>query len=59
MLLYLFWSFLHTTVATKRGVVTVGGRARNEAEIELVSKLVTNVKGVKGINNQMTVEKTR
>lgn len=52
-------SFLHTTVMTKRGVVTVGGKARNAAEIDLVSKLITNIKGVKGINNQMTVEKSR
>ena len=52
-------SFLHTTVMTKRGMVTVGGKARNEAEIDLVSKLVTDIKGVKSISNQMTVEKSR
>ena len=52
-------SFLHTTVTTKRGVVTVGGKARNAAEIDLVSKLVTNVKGVKSVNNQMSVEQPR
>jgi hyperosmotically inducible protein len=52
-------SFLHTTVTTNRGVVTVGGKARNAAEIDLVSKLVTDIKGVKGISNQMTVEESR
>ncbi len=52
-------SYLHTTVTTKRGVVTVGGKARNAAEIDLVSKLVTDIKGVKSINNQMTVERPR
>jgi len=52
-------SFLHTTVTTKRGVVTVSGKAKNTAEIDLVSKLVTNVKGVKSVSNQMTVEESR
>ena len=52
-------SYLHTTVTTKRGVVTVGGKAKNAAEIDLVSKLVTDIKGVKSIINQMTVEKSR
>ena len=52
-------SFLHTTVTTKHGVVTVGGKAKNEAEIDLVSRLVTDIKGVKSISNQMTVEKSR
>lgn len=52
-------SYLHTTVTTKRGVVTVGGKAKNAAEIDLVSKLVTDIKGVKSIINQMTVEQSR
>jgi osmotically-inducible protein OsmY len=48
-------SALNTTVATKRGVVTVGGRARNAAEKDLVTKLVNDINGVKGVNNQMTI----
>jgi hyperosmotically inducible protein len=49
-------SALNTTVATKRGVVTVGGKARNTAEKDLVTKLVTDINGVKGVNNRMTIE---
>ncbi len=49
-------SALNTTVATKRGVVTVGGKAGNQAEIDLVSKLVNDVKGVKRVKNRMTIE---
>ena len=52
-------SFLHTTVITTRGVVTVGGKARNAAEIDLVSKLITDIKGVKSVINQMTIEQPR
>jgi osmotically-inducible protein OsmY len=48
-------SFLHTTVRTNRGVVTVGGKARNLAEKDLVTKLVSDIHGVQGVNNQMTV----
>jgi osmotically-inducible protein OsmY len=48
-------SALNTTVSTKRGVVTVGGRARNAAEKDLVTKLVNDVNGVKGVKNQMTI----
>ena len=49
-------SALHTTVATKRGVVTVGGKARNAAERVLVAKLVSDVHGVKRVDNRMTIE---
>jgi len=52
-------SFLHTTVRTNRGVVTVGGKARNLAEIDLVNKLVTDIKGVKSVNNRMTIEESK
>jgi osmotically-inducible protein OsmY len=48
-------SVLNTTVATKRGVVTVGGKARNAAEKDLVSKLVADINGVKGVKNRMTI----
>ncbi len=49
-------SALRTTVTTKRGVVTVGGKARNAAEKDLVAKLVGDIRGVKGVNNRMTIE---
>jgi hyperosmotically inducible protein len=49
-------SALNTTVATKRGVVAVGGKARNAAEKDLVTKLVNDVNGVKGVTNRMTIE---
>jgi len=52
-------SFLHTTVRTNRGVVTVGGKARNLAEIDLVNKLVIDIKGVKSVNNRMTIEESK
>jgi len=49
-------SVLNTSVKTKRGVVTVGGKARNAAEKELVTKLVADINGVKSVKNQMTIE---
>ena len=49
-------SALNTTVATKLGVVTVGGKAKNAAEKDLVTKLVNDVNGVKGVNNRMDIE---
>jgi osmotically-inducible protein OsmY len=48
-------SALKTTVATKHGVVTVGGKAKNEAEKDLVTKLVNDVNGVKSVKNRMTI----
>ena len=55
LLLHRSTSALNTTVATKRGVVTVGGKARNTAEKDLVSKLVNDVNGVKSVKNRMTI----
>jgi osmotically-inducible protein OsmY len=49
-------SVLKTSVDTKNGVVTVSGKAKNAAEKTLVSKLVNDIKGVKSVNNQMTIE---
>jgi len=49
-------SVINTKVKTKRGVVTVGGQAKNTAEKDLVSKLVSDINGVKGVNNRMTIE---
>jgi osmotically-inducible protein OsmY len=49
-------SVLNTTVKTKRGVVTMGGKARNLSEKDLVTKLVNDINGVKGVKNRMTIE---
>jgi hyperosmotically inducible periplasmic protein len=49
-------SVLNTTVKTKRGVVTVGGKAGNASEKVLVGKLVADISGVKGVKNLMTIE---
>ena len=44
-----------TKVETKDGVVTLSGVAQNEAEKDLVTKLVSDIYGVKHIVNSMTV----
>lgn len=49
-------SVINTTVKTKRGVVTVGGKAKNSAEKDLVTKLVADINGVKSVKNRMTIE---
>jgi hyperosmotically inducible protein len=48
---------LRTSVTTNDGVVTVSGKARNDAEKELVSKVVEDIDGVKRVVNKMTIEK--
>jgi len=48
-------SALKTTVETKDGVVTLGGKAKNAAEKDLATKLVSDVHGVKKVVNNMTV----
>ncbi len=47
-------SNLRTTISTKDGIVAVGGKANNMAEIDLVTKLVTDIHGVKGVVNDMS-----
>jgi hyperosmotically inducible periplasmic protein len=49
-------SVINTKVKTKRGVVTVGGKAKNAAEKDLVTKLVTDIEGVINVQNRMTIE---
>jgi osmotically-inducible protein OsmY len=49
-------SALNTKVETKHGVVTLSGKAANAAEKDLASKIVNDVKGVKSVKNQMTIE---
>jgi len=48
-------SALRTKVETTDGVVTVSGLAANAAEKALVSKLATDISGVKRVVNHMTI----
>jgi hyperosmotically inducible periplasmic protein len=49
-------SWLNTTVDTTDGVVTVSGKADNAAEKDLVTRLVSDIHGVKSVKNQMAVQ---
>lgn len=49
-------SVVHTKVDTGDGVVTLRGIARNMGEKELVSELVSDIKGVKSVENEMSIE---
>lgn len=48
-------SGLGTEVDTKDGVVTVTGKAKSEAEKDLVTKVVSDVKGVRKVVNEVVV----
>ncbi|MBN1552675.1 BON domain-containing protein [bacterium] len=50
---------LKTQVKTEDGVVTLSGMARNEAEKELVTKLVNDINGVKNVMNKMIIEEPK
>jgi hyperosmotically inducible periplasmic protein len=45
-----------TKVSTHKGIVTLHGTAKNQAEIDLATKRVNDIHGVKSVNNQMTIE---
>jgi len=49
-------STVKTKVVTNDGVVTVSGKAKNDAERSLVTRLATDVRGVKHVSNDMTIE---
>jgi osmotically-inducible protein OsmY len=49
-------SALNTKVETKEGVVNLIGKAKNKAEKDLVTKIVSDVQGVKKVDNNMSVE---
>jgi osmotically-inducible protein OsmY len=51
-------SATHTKVDTSEGIVTLSGKARNAAEKDLVTKLVTDVNGVKNVVNNMTIDES-
>ncbi len=52
-------SALRTKVKTTEGVVTVSGQAKNPAEKDLVTKLVEDIRGVKSVVNNMTIDQAR
>ncbi|HBP38521.1 MAG TPA: transport-associated protein, partial [Clostridiales bacterium] len=41
---------------TKKGVVTLVGKAGDAAELNMATKLANDVNGVKGVKNRMTIE---
>jgi len=49
-------SAARTKVETSRGIVTLRGDAKNQAEIDLVTKLVRDINGVKDVKNEMTIQ---
>lgn len=50
-------SALRTSVETRDGVVTLSGVAKNGAEVDLATNIITSTKGVLQVINIMTVEK--
>jgi hyperosmotically inducible protein len=48
-------SALNTSVTTKKGVVTLSGKAGNAAEKDLATKFANDVHGVKSVTNLMTI----
>lgn len=58
LLLHSSTSAIRTSVSTKEGVVSIGGKAQNNAEIDLVTKLVEDVDGVVNVINTMSVDTT-
>jgi osmotically-inducible protein OsmY len=52
-------SNLKTDVDVKDGIVTLHGQASTEAQKELTTEYVKDVEGVKSVQNDMTVEKTK
>jgi hyperosmotically inducible protein len=49
-------SAINTSVTTKDGVVTLGGKAKNASERDLAAKFTNDVNGVKSVKNLMTIE---
>ncbi len=49
-------SALNTSVTTKKGMVTLRGKAGDAAELNMATKLANDINGVTGVKNRMTVE---
>ena len=45
-----------TDITVEKGVVTVTGKAKNDAEIKLVTKRIEDIHGVKRVDNRMIIE---
>lgn len=56
LLMHRSTSALKTKVETDNGVVILEGKAKNAAEKDLVTKLVSDIHGVKKVQNRMTIE---
>jgi len=56
LLYYYSISALHTQAETNNGVVTLEGKARNAAEKDLITQLVSDVHGVRRVHNKMAIE---
>ena len=50
-------SGLNTQVSVTEGIVTLRGEAESQAQKDLTGEYAKDIKGVKGINNEMTVAK--
>jgi osmotically-inducible protein OsmY len=51
-------SAIRTEVTTNNGVVTLRGQAKNPAEKELAGKVAKDIRGVRDVNNEITVVNT-
>ncbi|MFA6009534.1 MAG: BON domain-containing protein [Desulfobacteraceae bacterium] len=49
-------SAISTSVTTKKGMVTLYGKAKNAAALKLATELANDVKGVKNVKNRMVIE---
>jgi hyperosmotically inducible periplasmic protein len=49
-------SGIKTKVSTNEGAIVITGEAKNDAEKSLVTKLAQDVRGVRSVNNKMTVK---
>ncbi len=47
---------IRTSVSTNNGIVILSGKAKSEAERDLVTKLVEDVQGVNNVVNKMSIE---
>jgi hyperosmotically inducible protein len=56
LLMHRSTSALKTKVTTKDGVVMISGEANSDAEKDLVSKFASSIRGVKSVDNDMTVK---
>lgn len=59
LLIHRSTSSVKTKIETRNGVVTLTGIANNDSEKSLVTKLVTDIKGVNSVNNEMTVNEPK